>query len=77
MAESHQDIAHAFEKMSRVLALKGKDRFRVLGYQKTAQSIRDVDKNLGEIAAAGQIQEIAGIGQDLAAKIEEALQISM
>jgi len=31
----NEDVAHVFEKMSRVLALKGKDRFRVLAYEKS------------------------------------------
>src|SRR5690242_19990876 len=67
------DIAHVFEKMSRVLALKGKDRFRVIAYENAARSLRDLDKDLSEIAAEGRLEEIPGIGKDLAGKIEEAL----
>jgi len=70
----NEAIARIFEKMSRVLALKGKNRFRVLAYEKAAQSIRDLDKDLSDIARAGRLEEIAGIGKDLAAKIEEALE---
>ena len=70
---SNDGIADVFEKMSRVLALKGKDRFRILAYEKAAQSIRDLDQDLSDISAAGRLDEISGIGKDLAAKIDEAL----
>ncbi|MGZ4841216.1 MAG: DNA polymerase/3'-5' exonuclease PolX [Candidatus Angelobacter sp.] len=69
----NEEIACIFEKMSRVLALKGKDRFRILAYQKAAQSIRDLEQDLSTIAETGKLEEIAGIGKDLASKIEEAL----
>lgn len=71
---SNEQIARVFEKMSRVLALKGKDRFRVLAYQKAAQSIRDLEPDLATIAADGKLEEISGIGNDLAGKIKEALE---
>lgn len=70
---SNEEIAHIFEKMSRVLALKGKDRFRVLAYQKAAQSIRDLEQDLQAISNAGKLEEIPCIGKDLASKIEEGL----
>lgn len=70
---SNQDVARIFEKMSRVLSLKGKNRFRILAYENAARSIRELDEDLTKIAAEGKLEEISGIGQDLAGKIEEAL----
>jgi DNA polymerase (family X) len=70
---SNADVAHIFEKMARVLALKGKDRFRVIAYDNAARALRDLDRDLSEIAAEGRLEEISGIGKDLAGKIEEAL----
>jgi DNA polymerase (family X) len=70
---SNADIAYIFEKMSRVLALKGKDRFRILAYENAARALHDLDRDLAEIAAEGKLKEIPGIGNDLAGKIEEAL----
>jgi len=70
---SNQDVARIFERMSRVLSLKGKNRFRILAYENAARSIRELDEDLTKIAAKGRLEEIPGIGQDLAGKIEEAL----
>ena len=69
----NEDIARIFEKMSRVLSLKGKNRFRILAYENAARSIRELDEDLAEIAAQQKLEEIAGIGKDLAEKIQEAL----
>ena len=54
-ALGNAEIANIFEKMSRVLALKGQDRFRVLAYQKGAQSIRDLEQDLSAICASGKL----------------------
>jgi DNA polymerase (family X) len=70
---SNLDIAKIFEKMSRTLALKNKDRFRILAYENAARALRDLDRDLSEIATQGKLEEIPGIGKDLAGKIEEAL----
>ncbi len=69
----NEDIARIFEKMSRVLSLKGQNQFRVLAYENAARSIRDLDEDLVRIAAEGKLEEISGIGKDLAGKIEEGL----
>ncbi|MBZ5506642.1 MAG: DNA polymerase/3'-5' exonuclease PolX [Acidobacteriia bacterium] len=69
----NEDIAHIFEKMSRVLSLKGQNLFRVLAYENAARSIRELDEDLAKVAADGKLEEISGIGKDLAGKIEEAL----
>jgi DNA polymerase (family 10) len=69
----NEDIARIFERMSRVLALKGKNRFRILAYEIAARSIRELDDDLAHIASEGKLEEISGIGEDLAGKIEEAL----
>lgn len=71
---SNDEIAQIFQKMSQVLALKGKDRFRIIAYERAAQAIRDLDEDLSDISAAGKLDQIVGIGKDLAGKIEEALQ---
>jgi DNA polymerase (family 10) len=69
----NEDIAHIFEKMSRVLSLKGENRFRIIAYENAARSIRELDEELPKIAAQGKLEEISGIGKDLAGKIEEGL----
>jgi DNA polymerase (family 10) len=65
------EIADIFDRMSRVLAFKDADRFRVLAYQRAALSLRDLEEDVTSIAAEGRLDDIPGIGKDLAAMIEE------
>jgi DNA polymerase (family 10) len=67
----NEEIADIFEKMSRVLAFKGANRFRALAYERAARSLRDLDEDLTDLARQGKLEEIPGIGEDLAGKIEE------
>jgi len=39
----NEEIARIFERMARVLAFKGKDRFRIMAYERAAVSIRDLE----------------------------------
>lgn len=64
----NEDIVGIFEKMSRVLSLKGENRFRIIAYENAARSIRELDEDLPKIAAQGKLEEISGIGKDLAGK---------
>jgi DNA polymerase (family 10) len=70
----NEEIAEIFEKMARVLALKGEDRFRVLAYERAAASLRDLEEDLTSIAKAGKLEQIPGIGKDLAAMINEYIE---
>ncbi len=70
----NEEIAQIFEKMARLLAFRGKDRFRIMAYERAAVSLRDLEEDLAEIAARGELEEIPGIGKDLSAMIEEYIQ---
>ncbi|MHB1022697.1 MAG: DNA polymerase/3'-5' exonuclease PolX [Acidobacteriaceae bacterium] len=69
----NEDVARIFARMARVLSLQGENRFRIRAYENAARSVRELDEDLAKIAAEGKLEEIPGIGEDLAAKIEEAL----
>jgi DNA polymerase (family 10) len=70
----NEEIATIFENMSRVLSFKGGDRFRIMAYQRAALSLRDLKEDLATIAKEGRLKDIAGIGTDLAAMIEEYIE---
>ena len=62
----NEEVARIFENMARVLAFKGKDRFRIMAYERAAVSLRDLDEDLAKIADAGNLLDIPGVGHDLA-----------
>ena len=67
----NEEIARIFESMARVLAFRGKDRFRIMAYERAAVSIRDLEEDLAAITEQGKLEEIPGIGKDLSEMIEE------
>ena len=69
----NEEVARIFERMARVLAFKGEDRFRVMAYERAAVSIRDLKEDLSSIAKDGKLDEIPGIGKDLSEMIGEYL----
>lgn len=67
----NEEIAGIFEKMSRVLAFKNAERFRILAYQRAAMSLADLKEDLAALARERRLEEIPGIGKNLARMIRE------
>jgi DNA polymerase (family X) len=67
----NQEIAEIFDRMSRVLAFKGKDRFRALAYERAAGSLRGVEQDLSVLARQDRLRDIPGVGHDLSQMIRE------
>jgi len=68
-------IAAVFQEIGDILEIQGANKFRVLAYQKAARMIEELAKDLGDIYQKDpkQLEEIPGIGKDLALKIVELI----
>ncbi|MCS6869957.1 MAG: DNA polymerase/3'-5' exonuclease PolX [Anaerolineae bacterium] len=73
---SNRQIADAFDLLADLLRLKDATayRFEIIAYQRAAEAIRELPRDLQAIAAEGRLQEIDGVGKAIAAKINELLQ---
>ena len=71
----NQRIAQIFFEISEILEIQGANRFRVLAYQKAARTVEDLARDLADIYNEDpkNLEEIPGIGKDLAAKIIELI----
>jgi DNA polymerase (family 10) len=69
----NQDIARLFEQIADILAIQGEDRRRIFAYQRAAESIATLERSVADVWHEGKLTEIPGIGDVLAAKIEEIL----
>ena len=67
----NEEIANVFERVGQALEFRGKDRFRALAYERGARSLRGLEGDLASMAAKGTLEEIPGIGHDLAEMIRE------
>ena len=73
---TNAEIARVFERIALILDLQGENPFRIRAYERAATLLENFPKDLRQIHAQGGIpalRELSGIGEDLAAKIEEML----
>lgn len=73
MDDRLNQLAQIFRAMANLLAAQRANPYRVRAYRKAADAIMTITGDLADLAARHQLQEIAGIGRDLAGKIEEFL----
>jgi DNA polymerase (family 10) len=68
------DISAMLDRIAELLEIKGEIRFKIQAYQKAARAVENHERPLTEIHAEGGIkglEEIPGIGEGIAKKIEE------
>lgn len=70
---TNQEIAKIFYELADMLEVKGENRFRVQAYRKAADQIAGHVRSMADVAAEGKLQEIPGIGEAIAEKLEQIL----
>jgi DNA polymerase (family 10) len=66
------DIARAFDEIADLLELEGANPFRIRAYRNAARVVGELQLDLAaRLAEGGELPKLAGIGEDLAAKIGE------
>jgi DNA polymerase (family 10) len=72
MPVHNADVASVFEEIADLLEIEGSNPFRVRAYRNAARTLRDLPREVAAMLDRGEdLTELPGIGQDLAAKIEE------
>jgi len=68
------EIAAIFGDMSDLLEIQGANPFRVRAYRNARSSLESMTDTVEEIAKRGKLEDIQGIGKDLAGKIVEYIE---
>lgn len=71
--QQNQQIATIFRSMAERLASQRANPYRVRAYRKAADTIEALEEDIATVAARQALEELDGIGRDLADKIEEFL----
>ncbi|MDH5640162.1 MAG: histidinol-phosphatase [Nitrospira sp.] len=74
MHENNQQLATIFRSMADLLAAQRANPYRVRAYRHAADSLLALDDDVAAVAKRQGLEEIDGIGKDLAAKIREFLE---
>lgn len=69
----NQALAHMFDRIADVLEFKGELQFRVLAYRKASRVLQDLRDDIETIWKEGKLEDIPGIGEGMAKKIDEYL----
>ena len=67
------EIARIFNEIADMLELMGENRFRIQAYRRAALNLESLAKDLEEMAKRDELEDIPGIGKDLASKIKDFL----
>lgn len=70
---SNRDIARVFDDIADILAVQGESARRVRAYQRAAEAISGLEREVSDVWREGALTDIPGIGKILADKIEEML----
>ena len=74
MKESNQRLADLFRSMADLLSAQRANPYRVRAYRRAADALLALEEDVAMVAQRHGLEEIDGIGQDLAKKIEEFLE---
>lgn len=69
----NQDVARIFNDIADLLEIKGENPFRIRAYRKAAINVESLTQAIEDVADKDALQEIPGIGEDLAGKIKEII----
>ena len=67
-------IRDIFNQIADLLEIKDENPFRIRAYRKAAQNIESLTADVEELAKEDKLEQIPGIGKDLAGKIKEIIE---
>ncbi len=70
---TNNDLAAIFERIARLLEIKGEVVFKIRAYQKAAESLQVLGEDINTVAKEGRLEAIPGVGKAIAEKIQELL----
>src|ERR671938_595525 len=70
---TNAEVAATFRRLADLLAIRGEDAYRVSAYRRAAESIGQASESIAALRQAGRLQEIPGVGMEIARKIADLL----
>lgn len=68
---TNRDVVRILREIAALLEIKGENRYRILAYQRAADAIEHLGRDLHTLWQEGRLDEIPGVGEAIAAKIDE------
>jgi len=74
MPTQNQRVAQLFQSIATLLAAQRANPYRIRAYRRAADSILALEEDIALVAQRHELEDIDGIGKDLAGKIREFLE---
>jgi len=68
------EIASVFDNIAKILKIKDENKFKIRAYERVAATIENFPMEIETIYKASQLDEIPGVGEAIAKKIEELIE---
>jgi DNA polymerase (family 10) len=69
----NKEVAEIFRGIAEILEIQDENPFRIRAYLKAAQNIESLNRDIARVAEKDELEDIPGIGEDLAEKIKEII----
>jgi len=70
---TNQEVANLLRQIAKILEIKGDSTFRIRAYEEAATRVENLSEPIEDIWQRGELTNVPGIGESIAAKIEEYL----
>lgn len=77
MPTHNEQLAQVFQSIATLLASQRANPYRIRAYRRAADSILALEEDVALVAQRHELEDIDGIGKDLAGKIREFLETGM
>lgn len=68
---NNKQIAQSLREVAAVYTIKDENRFRIIAYERAAESIEHLAQELEDVWKEGKLKEIPGIGENIASYLDE------
>jgi len=68
---SNKEVAFLLRKVAAVYLLTNENRFKIIAYQKAADSVENLSRNIFDLWQEGKLNQVAGIGSSIASYLDE------
>ncbi|MDX1600828.1 MAG: DNA polymerase/3'-5' exonuclease PolX [Anaerolineales bacterium] len=70
---NNEDVARVFQNIADLLAIKGESRYRIVAYERAAETLTGLGRDIKDVWQGGELKELPGVGDAIASKIDELL----
>ena len=75
MKTSNQEIAHLLRSVAAVYMLQNANRFRIIAYERAADAVEQLNREIIDIWESDQLSTVSGIGPSIAQHLDEFFRI--